>query len=292
MSDVLVQEVSGATDDTLKVIEGVELTGRINTSEEQIAANIASAIRRGHPQLRPQDVQTDRICLVGGGPSLADTESELVELLRDGAKLVTVNGAYHWALAHNLHPKTQVVMDARPENARFVEPAVPGCNYLLASQCHPATWDAVEGRERVFIMHTVRRDESHAALLDDYYLKQWQTVNGGSTVTSRALVALRLMGYLRFDLFGVDCCWTGDQHHAYPQPENEQDRRYRVRVAPSDAPDYAREFHCSAWHLKQYEDFLKVIKANGSQFLLHVHGDGLLAYTIRTNAALVDQTEA
>lgn len=279
------------TDADLKVIEGIELKGRVNTADEDILHNISYAIRQGHTQLRSQGPQMDRVCIVGGGPSLRTTEHELVALLREGAKLVTLNGAYQWALERNLKPQTQVMIDARPGNERFLDPPIPGCNYLIASQCHPRVWDMVADREKVWIFHTVHRTESAAAdLLNRYYLKRWESVNGGSTVASRALYALRMLGYLRFDMFGIDCCWDeqGIEHHAYPQPENAQDRRYNVTIAPGDAPDRARTFYCSAWHLKQYEDFLQMIKAVGQQFLLQFHGDGMLAYTIATNADLSD----
>jgi hypothetical protein len=273
------------------VIEGIELVGGVNTPETQICANIAASIRRGHPQLRRQEPQMDRVVLVGGGPSLLDTEDELVALIRSGAKLVTVNGAYQWALARNLFPKTQFVMDAREGNSRFLHPEIPGCHYVLSSQCAPSTWDAVAGRERVWIFHSVSRHETDvdkATILDRYYLKAWETVGGGSTVVTRAIFALRMLGYLRFDLFGVDCSWKEDQHHAYPQPENEKDSNYMVRVAPSDALDHDRIFRCSGWHLKQYEDMLEIIRHAGHHFLLNVHGDGLLAHTLRVKAELSD----
>jgi len=123
--------------------------GRMNTDESTVLANIASSIRRGHPQWRGGPLRPDRICLVGSGPSLKDTEAELRQAVWEGAVLVTLNGAYHWCIERGLRPQTQNVMDARTSNARFLEPAVPKCNYVLASQCDPAVWDAVEDREHV-----------------------------------------------------------------------------------------------------------------------------------------------
>lgn len=296
MSDVALSASTSTTPD-LTVITGLTLEGRINTDEATIAAHIAHAIRQQHPQLRPQAACYDRVALVGGGPSLADTEGELVALIRDGAKLVTVNGAYHWALAHNLTPRTQIVMDARASNARFVDPPVPQCNYLLASQCHPDVWARVRDRERVMVFHAVNREESHAALLDAYYGKHWQTVNGGTTAAHRALFALVLLGYRRFDLFGVDCCIRPDgTHHAYAQAENDADTPFAVTVAPSAAPEQTSVWHASAWMLKALEDWLKVFRVQAAgprQFVLHVHGDGLLAHCLKTSADLVDvNTEA
>lgn len=281
--------------DRLKVIEGITFSdaGRMNTSQDDILANIRSAIRRGHAQVRPQPTTYDRIALVGGGPSLAATEQDLRDLYFAGAQLVTVNGAYHWCVAHNLMPKMQIVLDARPGQARFVQPAVPRCRYVVASQCHPETWDAVAGRQDVWIFHAViGPDTAERALLDEYYAGQWYGVGGGTTVATRAITLLRMLGYLRFDLFGVDSCWMGDQHHAYEQPENSRDRRLLITAAPPETPDAdGRQFSCAPWHLKQAEDFLAMLRINGQHFKVHVHGDGLIAYMLQESATLALATE-
>lgn len=276
----------------LSVLEGVEMEGRINVSDETLRDNIASAIRRQHPQIRPQGATYDRIALVGGGPSLEATLPELVQAIQEGAKLVTVNGAYHWCLERNLIPKTQIVMDARPCNARFVEPAVPGCRYVLASQCAPQTWDMVAGRDEVWIFHAVVDEETGlSALLDQFYAGQWFGVGGGITVVSRAISLLRMVGYLRMDLFGVDCCFLNGQHHAYAQPENDRDRPFPFRIHPTGHPERAAVFQCAPWHVKQFEGLIQAIKINGQHFMLNVHGDGLLAYALRTCADLAFDTE-
>lgn len=278
----MLNDAAAVDEAQLSVLEGISLKGSVNTDDETILANIRSSIRRGHQQVRPYPENGDRIVLVGGGPSLASTLPELRQLIFEGAKLVTVNGAYQWCIDHNLHPKTQIVMDARASNARFVEPAVPHCNYLLASQCHPAIWDAVEGRERVRIFHAATGGaDGIKTLLDDYYLGQWIGIGGGTTVATRAIWLMRTLGYLRFDLFGVDCCWMDKVHHAYAQPENNRDKRIPFKVRPAGREEPSRIFHCAPWHVKQLEDFLQEIRINHSRFLLNVHGDGLLAYVLQ-----------
>lgn len=195
--------------------------GKMNTDDAALLENIKFSVRLGHPQMRTWPVRGDRVCLVGSGPSLTETLPALREAVWDGAKLVTLNGAYHWCIDHGLKPDTQIVMDARASNARFVSPEVPGCRYVLASQCAPETWAAVAGRPDVWIWHAVVRAEDEITkFLDAYYQDHWYGVGGGTTVATRALMLLRMAGYVRFDLFGVDCCWMGDVHHAMPQPED------------------------------------------------------------------------
>jgi hypothetical protein len=276
--------------DAMRVIEGVELSGHVNTDDDTLAANIAHSIRLGYPQVRRDPINHERVCLVGGGPSLKDTEAELRDLYYQGAKIVTVNGAYHWCLERNYRPTAQIVLDARATNARFVDPPTPGCKYLVASQCHPDTWARLEGREKVWIWHAASADTTHKAILDGYYREHWTPIAGGTTVVMRAIALLRTLGCIRMDLFGVDSCFLDGAGHAYAQPENDHDVRLSVTASPTWNLDHARTFTCAPWHLKQLEDFLQMIRINGDAFLLDVHGDGLLAFVLRSGA--VDITSA
>lgn len=291
MSDAAVSDAV-----VVKVLDGVELSGDVNTPDAQLLANIRHSIRLGYPQVKLQPLQRDRVCLVGGGPSLVETFAELRDLYFTGAKLVTVNGAYHWCLDRNLRPSAQIVLDARPGNARFVEPNVPQCRYLLASQCHPDTWAAVADREDVWIWHGIAPDEAIEQELVSYYAGNWHNIGhgpiGGTTVMIRAIALLRTLGFLRFDLFGADSCVMGSAHHAYAQPENDRDRIFPVTVSPSGHPELRRTFHCTAWHLKQLEDFCLMIRERGDHFLLNIHGDGLLAYALKSGARVTVEEAA
>jgi hypothetical protein len=289
----MLNESCAVDDAVLKVLDGIELTGDVNVTDDVLLANVRSAIRRPYPQIRPQSPNVHamptpdatRIALVGGGPSLEDTEDELIALVQIGAKLVTVNGAYHWCLARNLFPKMQIVMDARASNARFVEPVIPNCHYVLASQCAPETWDAVEGREHVWMFHAaVGSTGPLKDLLDAHYLGNWFGVGGGVTVITRAINLLRTLGYLRMDLFGVDSCFLHWQHHAYEQAENANDRPLPFKVHPTGHPELVRTFQCAPWMAKQLECLLQMLRVNGDQLLLNIHGDGLLAYALRACA--------
>lgn len=291
----------------VKTIDGMELYGTVNVTDDALLENVRSAIRRGHPQFHPKAANYERIALVGGGPSLEATLPDIVELVHEGAKVVTLNGAYHWALERHLHPSIQLVMDARPHNARFVQPFIPRCHYWLASQCAPEVWDAVaEYPEQVHpvtgqhvggvaIFHAMAEAEGPMRdLLDAYYRKQWFGVFGGTTVAIRAINLLAMAGFCSFDLFGVDSCFMDGKGHAYAQPENDRDRRLPFKVEPAGRPDLAKTFWCAPWHVKQAENLLELIKVNGANFTITVHPvepcaqQGLLAYMLWAQAQSED----
>lgn len=276
-ADRLPDDVPSVLDYANPVVAKAMASGVVNTSDEGLLANVRRAIRRGHPQMRPGPARPERVCLVGGGVSLAETEADLRALYFEGALVVTLNGAYHWCRERNIRPSTQIVMDARASNARFVTPYVPRCRYVLASQCAPETWDAVADYPDVWIWHAATASSALAEELDAFYAEKWYGVGGGTTVATRALSLLTLAGWRRFDLFGIDSCWLDGAHHAYPQPENEADQRIALTVARGET---ARTFELAPWHLKQFEDVLQMIRVNGDVFQLAVHGRGLLAYAL------------
>lgn len=278
-----------SSDVDLRVLDGIELHGNVNVPDAGILDNIRHSIRLGFPQVRPDPLKPQSVILVGSGPSLKDTERELIDLYFGGDRtrsiVVTLNGGYHWCLERNIRPSVQVVVDARSGNGRFLLPAVPQCRYLVASQCHPSTWKVLQdGRENVWIWHAADAEGVFKPILDDYYFGNWHGVGGGTTVAMRGISLMRTLGFFRFDIFGVDSCWMGDQHHALAQPENEADKVFPFKAFPTGHPEMSRTFMCSPWMLKQLEDLLQMMRVAGDQFLLNFHGDGLLAFTLQCAA--------
>lgn len=113
-------------------------SGVLNTSEEQVKANVRANTAQGWAQVQPHETNDVEVMILGGGPSIAAFEDDIREKKAAGVKLVTLNGAYKWALDRGLGPVTQIMVDARPFNARFVQPIDPACLYLIASQCDPS----------------------------------------------------------------------------------------------------------------------------------------------------------
>ncbi len=254
--------------------------GELNVSSVQRLAQIRQAIRRGLPQIRGHALQSARIALVGSGPSLESTLPELREMAWTGCPIVAMNGSYAWLIAHGIKPTSMVLLDGRAFNARFMTERVPGCTYFLASQCATEIFDRVKHWDNdIFIWHCLTgSDPTEKALLDDYYLGQWQAVAGGCTVGTRAIVLFRILGFQRMDLFGMDSCVMPNGDHAVLQPENGADQTETIICAD-------RSFTCTAWHTAQALEFIDLIATNGEHFQLNVHGDGLLAHIMRVGGA-------
>lgn len=241
----------------------------VNVPFETIAANIRFALTRTALPLIPAPaVNNGTMILVGGGPSLA---RQLPVLRRLAAKrghfIMALNGAHNWLLERGVVPWACCIMDARPENEKFVERARKGIVYFIASQCDPAVW------KRMLFAQVVRW-HVHAGRGEDRILREAGSpellVTGGCTVATRATVIGLMLGFRRFAYFGHDSCYavTGE-HHAYAQTWNDGEG---VKIVELDG----KRFTCSGWQAQQVEEFKRIWEA-WPEIDTSIHGGGLLA---------------
>lgn len=252
--------------------------GQVNVADAVTSAQVRQNIRDGWTQVGPHDTQDREVVLLAGGPSMPEHLAAIRALRAAGCAVVTVNGAYHWAIDHGLENDigAQIVLDAREFNARFVAPVLPRCQYLLASQVHPATLAGLPP-ERTKIWHAGLA-EPEQELARQHNRGQYFPVPGGSTVVLRAIPLLRMLGFKRLHIFGFDSCLLGDQHHAYLQAENDHEP-----VIPVTCGE--RTFMCTPWMTSQASEFRDLVKFLGDEVEMAVYGDGLIAHIIATGAA-------
>jgi SAM-dependent methyltransferase len=275
--------------------DDVRDNGVLNTTEDFARANVKHNTAQGWRQVVPHQENDLEMLVLGGGPTLGDFEAEIKERRAAGAKILTLNGSYNWALNHGLTPSATLVVDAREFNSRFVRPVVPDCQYLIASQCHPSVFEGLP-KDRTWIYHT--STAMIKDLLDAAYGDAWYSLMGGSTALLRAIPLMRMLGYRKFHLYGCDSCLMTDRHHAYIQPENDGQLVIPVIVRADgsfgeykgkDAELPGRVFYCHPWMLSQATEFVDMVKHNlGNEFELEVYGDGLLAHVLNVAANAYD----
>lgn len=256
-----------------------DVTG-LNVTEDRVRENILANLRLGVGELCPHDVQLEQtICVLAGGPSLADHEAEIIERGKRGEIFVTANGTYKWLIDRGIKPAAQLMVDARPFNARFVEPVIDTCRYIFSSQAaHEAV--AKVPAHQALLFHS--GDTSIVKECFDAHCKEtgkdkaWYPVYGGSTVIGRGLVALAMLGFRKIEVFGWDSCLRGDEHHAYSQPENDEAQIVDISIG-------GKSFKCHPWMVVQANEVPKLIrhvlgKVEGLE--IAVRGDGLIAHML------------
>lgn len=269
-------------------------SGVVNTSDESIIENMRANAKFGFQQVKPHEEQDIEIMLLAGGPSLNDFENEIRENRNNGMPLITTNGTYNWALTRGLKPSMQCVIDAREmeHNRRFtnlVDGLTDQTKFCVASQCHPNIVRHLP-LDRTYLWQVSLSDELLPHIKESYgkIYEDWFPAPGGSTVTTRALCLLRMLGFNKIHIYGFDSCLFEDRHHAYEQKENDKDLERTVDITVGGGTKYAKTFTCAPWHAFQAKDFQEMVPRVLADAKLDIKGDGLIAYMVNTGAALAD----
>jgi len=174
------------------------------------------------------------------------------------------------------------MIDARPFNKRFVEPVRDDCLYFISTQCDPSVFEILP-KDRTFYWHCTASEEA-LKVIDECY-PEYIICGGGSTVVLRAILLMRVLGFKKQILYGMDSCLVDRSHHAYEQKENDG----QPCIVPMSVGN--RMFDCHPWMAYQAQEFISMVKALGDEFMLDVKGDGLIAHILKTGANLPDLEE-
>jgi hypothetical protein len=168
-------------------------------------------------------------------------------------------------------PDIHVLLDARPENAQFVQHPRKDVSYLVSSQCDAAVFNALAGFD---VTQWVPWMDGVTPLCRETE-KPIVVVGGGNTVGLKAMCIAHILGYRKQHLYGFDSSYRGEANHAYPQPLNDGEARIEIIAA-------GRKFACARWMARQAQDFqnqLPKLLQEGAD--IHVHGDGLIPWIAR-----------
>jgi hypothetical protein len=241
---------------------------RCGFSEDELGANVAKRFEAGYPRLHSMEGYgkykgTNPLAIVTGGPSLNKTHWRLNEY-----KTIMVCGSAHDHLVNmGYKPDYAVICDADPSVPENYRRPVKTCKYLLASSCHDSIFEALAGHD-VTIFHNAGIDPKH--------YRGEPYIQGGCTVTLRALNVAIVLGYLDHHYFGFDSSFEDfEHHHAYSYGSDEDVIRVRV------GGEGGRVFLTTPTWLCQALHFQEQLRKTGHLFSPTVHGDGMIAEIMR-----------
>lgn len=242
-----------------------------NLANERVWRNVAASSVLDMPWLDIYPERQDVVCIVGGGPSLADGLSELKARQFNGHKIWALNGCARYLLENGIDVDAQILLDGRGENVGFI---MPVSSYFIASQCDPAIFEAVKGRN-VTLFHVNTEGIVNAVPSNG---KPLHLISGGSTVGLNAMAIAYTQGYRNIHLFGFDSSYDETAHHAYLQKLNDKDEVLDVTVE-------GEKFKAAPWMVAQVQQFqaLAAELAN-ADCIITVHGYGLLPYVAQRMA--------
>lgn len=203
-----------------------------------------------------------RMSIVGGGPSAADTLSEIT------GYVATVNKAHDWLIEQGVRVHACGLIDPVPWLANYITPHRE-VTYFVASLCHPLVFDKLEDF-KVILWHA---GQGEAVPMDDIVEPGALLIPGGSSMVLRWLDLGHVLGFQKFDLHGFDCSNCGGKHHAY---EFQQDDGHPTVMEDGYETDRLL--------LQQRDDLfrrLEFFERERYPMEITVHGEGLLQKTFR-----------
>jgi uncharacterized Rossmann fold enzyme/glycosyltransferase involved in cell wall biosynthesis len=254
-------DVDGWVKDVWKIdgLTGSDLELVCNTELKQIVSNIHSSTVRNIPRLITQEPREDEVYIIGGGPSLAD---ELEDIKNHQGFIISMNGTADYLAEHGIVPDVQIVIDARPENIKFLKKHSAKKVYL-ASQCHPSLFDEVDAT----LFHIALHDWDKYLPNDDDAM----AVGGGHSVGLYAMSIAYVLGFRKMKLYGYDSSYR-DNHHAYEQTSNDTDQIIEAHVN-------GRAFKTTQWMVVQVNEFqLLATQLVKMGCTVTTRGTGLLPY--------------
>jgi SAM-dependent methyltransferase len=176
-----------------------------------------------------------------------------------------LNGAYNALLSVGVIPKFYAQLDARPENVNFISEAKYETTFLMASQCAPECFKALDGFD-------VRTYHLNTPTTRKIFTNEKIYFGGGSTIGTTAMGLAAALGYRRLGIFGYDSSYSSGKSHVRFQPQNANDKTLPIFV-------YGKEYLSTPTMAKQVEEFrpwLQSLEKTFPGIEVSLFGEGLL----------------
>lgn len=228
----------------------VEFALRLPATDAQLRANVEHALSLGLPEADERDMPLN---IVANGPSARGAAF-------DGPTMA-LNGAIN-LFAPGSPPDLWCAQDPQALVADFLKRPETGTTYLVASKCHPAVFERLQGFD-VKLWH-----------LSDVEMPR-RRVPCATSITLTALMLAQRLGFRKIDVWGWDCCFASDgSHHAAEGQLGATPEPVEIELV-TKAGNLAFTT-TSTWGLEAQEalNILPVLEWCGAE--ITIHGDGLV----------------
>ena len=245
----------------------LKITGKCVAEDETLFANMDAAIARVYPQIKEaQPAKTGAILLVASAPSVKGQLELIKKMKAAGSPIVAIKGAHDWLIDNGVTPDYALAIDPQEHRIAFYKPQ-PSVHYMIASQCHPAMFDNLDGYQVTLWHPYVKKGQDRP--------KNCMLIGGGTTSGLRAISLFYVLGYRQFELFGFDSCNDGEMLRVNGEGLKEGDKLIEVKIDQEGETFYCNTaMALQAEHFQTYYDYLPDATFNG-------HGHGLIQAIIK-----------
>jgi uncharacterized Rossmann fold enzyme len=226
----------------------LKIVGKCVADDETLFQNMEAAVARGYPQILKQEpIKDGMIMLVASGPSVAG-QIDVIREMAKTSKIVAIKDAHDWLISQGVIPDYALAIDPQEHRISFHKPH-KAVEYMIASQCHKAMFDNLEGHN-VTIWHPyVMKGQDRP--------KNTMLIGGGTTSGLRAISLFYVLGYRQFGLFGFDSCNDGDKLRVNGSGLKPGDQLTEIRIEQNGETFYCNaSMALQAEHFQTYYDYL------------------------------------
>ncbi len=239
-------------------------------SDEELYANISSALARELPVLGQHVAHGGTAVLVGSGPSVSTQLDAIREEKNEGHLIVALKDAHDWLIERGVIPHVAVAIDPQESRATCFTRPDSRVDYYLASQCHPRMLDHL-AKHNVHLWHLyVRKGQPvppHGTPL----------IAGGTTTGLRTMTLFYSMGFRQFALYGFDSCLQdGKLRMTGDTPKPGDDTIHEIVVD-------GKKFYCNPSMTAQAQEFQNIY-ASAPDIQIRAHGEGLIQAIVAARA--------
>jgi len=226
----------------------LKIVGKCVADDETLFQNMENAVARGYPQvLKQEPIKEGMITLVASGPSVAGQINVIREMAQT-TLIVAIKDAHDWLIDNGVIPDYALAIDPQEHRISFHKPNT-GVEYMIASQCHKAMFDNLEGH-KVTIWHPyVMKGQNRP--------KNSMLIGGGTTSGLRAISLFYVLGWRKFALFGFDSCLTGNTLRINGSGLKDGDQLTEIKIEQDGETFYCNAaMALQAEHFQTYYDYL------------------------------------
>ena len=196
--------------------------GTLPVTEEEYIANLRANLKLDLPNVNNVP-EHDRIMLmVCGGP----TAKLLIEEIREKSQdprydVFCSNRTHDWLIENGITPYCQFIIDPKPGKVKDVQHPAKGVKYIIAAQCDPAVFKALEGYDvrRIISCSGTKAKcgmadhQIAAAIMEE---DSYANLFGGTMAGLRAMNLAEMLGYTTVEYYGFDSCFFEYDEKGHP----------------------------------------------------------------------------
>jgi len=216
--------------------------------------------------------------VVGSAPSI-DNYVEEIKKLSSGELdiLVSINGSHDWLVKNVRPPNVHLIYESDIEDIEVSLGGPPHKDtaYYICSQCHPKVHEQLHGYKRV-LWHVFREHQEYQNAIARLFKGEFMVAGGWGTMFRCINISI-VLGYRKFELFGVDSSFEGEDDHIPGYKTANIEQRYNIWGVDENTKE-ARKFRSNGSLAFQAYEFLRFCEINQQALSIRVYGDSLLRY--------------